>query len=69
MKKPNIGRINIVPTSSAENVREFYRRQGEQREQERIIKLLEELRAVGDDTLTGLYLDTTSLIAVIKGEK
>jgi len=37
-------------------------------ERERIIKLLEELRAVGDDPLTGLYLDTTSLIAVIKGQ-
>jgi len=37
-------------------------------ERERIIKLLEELEAVGSNPLTGLYLNTTSLIAVIKGE-
>lgn len=55
--------------SSAEDVREYYRKQGEQREQQRIIELLEELRAVGDDPLLGLYLDTPKLIAVIKGEK
>lgn len=41
---------------------------GKREERERIIKLLEELEAVGSDTLTGLYLDTTKLIAVIKGE-
>ena len=29
-----------MPTNSAENVREFYRKQGEERERERIIKLL-----------------------------
>ena len=42
LKKPSIGRINIVPTNSAENVREFYRKQGEQRELARIIAILEE---------------------------
>ena len=39
MKKPNTGEANIMP-SSAENVREFYRRQGEERERARIINLL-----------------------------
>jgi hypothetical protein len=47
-----------VPTNNAEQVREFYRRQGEQRERERIIKLL--------------YLQkldkAKELIALIKGE-
>jgi hypothetical protein len=42
MKKPSIGRTNIVPTSNAETVREFYRRQGEQRELARIIAILEQ---------------------------
>ena len=41
---------------------------GKREERERIIKLLEELEAVGSNPLTGLYLNTTSLIAVIKGE-
>ncbi|NBS60942.1 MAG: hypothetical protein EBT26_02655 [Microbacteriaceae bacterium] len=34
-----------MPTNSAEHVREFYRRQGEERERERIIKLLVELKS------------------------
>ena len=42
MKKPSIGRTNIVPTNSAENVRDFYRRQGEERERARLIELLKE---------------------------
>jgi hypothetical protein len=55
-----------VPTNSAENVREFYRRQGEQRELARIIAIIEE------DSLCiqgcGCCLENTleDLIALIK---
>jgi hypothetical protein len=35
-----------VPTNSAENVREFYRKQGEERERTRLIKLLKEQNVI-----------------------
>jgi len=41
-----------VPTSNAENVREFYRRQGEEREQQRIIHLLEDMLVTAIETET-----------------
>jgi len=53
MKKPSIGRTNIVPTSSAENVREFYRKQGEERERARLINLLKEQNVIRHCAATG----------------
>jgi hypothetical protein len=41
-----------VPTNSAETVREFYRRQGEEREQQRIVHLLETMQVTATDTET-----------------
>lgn len=57
-----------MPTNSAEHVREFYRKQGEQREQERIIELLD---AWGEDA--GCFCcasdaAASEIIALIKGE-
>lgn len=54
---------------SAESVREFYRRQGEARERERIIKLLEqeETERLGQGGITEA-LTIHSVIALIKGE-
>lgn len=46
-----------MPTNSAENVREFYRKQGEQRELERILQIL---RTFDLDPL---------VIAAVQGEK
>lgn len=60
-----------MATNSAENVREFYRKQGEQRERERIIKLLESIKCIdldyeaGEQCLCGSW---TEAIALIKGE-
>jgi len=42
-----------VPNNSAENVREFYRKQGEQRERERLIKLLKEQNVIRNCGATG----------------
>jgi len=42
-----------VPTNSAENVREFYRRQGEERERARLINLLEEQNVIRHCGATG----------------
>jgi len=69
MKKPSIGRTNIVPTNNAENVREFYRRQGEQRELARIIEILEEdsLGIQGCGCCSQSSIE--DLILLIKGEK
>ena len=53
MKKPSIGRRNIVPTNSAENVREFYRKQGEERERVRLIELLKEQNVLRNCGATG----------------
>jgi len=51
-----------VPTNSAETVREFYRRQGEEREQQRIIHLLEEMQITAIDTETGKGIETAWVI-------
>jgi hypothetical protein len=42
-----------VPTNSAEQVREFYRKQGEQRERERIIELLKQQQVIRNCGATG----------------
>jgi hypothetical protein len=42
-----------VPTNSADNVREFYRRQGEERERTRLIKLLKEQNVIRNCGATG----------------
>ncbi|NBR25572.1 MAG: hypothetical protein EBU08_17700 [Micrococcales bacterium] len=42
-----------MPNNSAENVREFYRKQGEQRERERLIKLLKEQNVIRNCGATG----------------
>jgi hypothetical protein len=42
-----------VPTNSAENVREFYRKQGEERERTRLIKLLKEQNVIRNCGATG----------------
>ena len=45
-----------MPTNSAENVREFYRRQGEERERARIISLLKEQKVLRHCGATGLLV-------------
>jgi len=42
-----------VPTNSAENVREFYRKQGEERERTRLIELLKEQNVIRNCGATG----------------
>jgi len=42
-----------VPTNSAEHVREFYRRQGEERERVRLIELLKEQNVIRNCAATG----------------
>ena len=42
-----------MPTNSAENVREFYRKQGEEREHERLIELLKEQNVIRNCGATG----------------
>ena len=42
-----------MPTNSAEQVREFYRKQGEQRERQRIIELLKEQNVIRNCGATG----------------
>jgi len=42
-----------VPTNNAEQVREFYRRQGEERERTRLIKLLKEQNVIRNCGATG----------------
>ena len=63
MKKPSIGRTNIVPTNSAEQVREFYRRQGEERERARLINLLKEQNVIRNCGATGklVFVNCNSL--------
>jgi ATP-dependent exoDNAse (exonuclease V) alpha subunit len=58
-----------VPTNSAETVREFYRRQGEERERVRIIAIIEEdsLCIQGCGCCSENSLE--DLIALIKKEK
>jgi len=62
-----------VPTNSAEQVREFYRRQGEERERERIIKLIEAnimtmTSPLDNSVMRSLRMSPNELIALIKGE-
>jgi hypothetical protein len=52
----------------AERVRDFYRKQGAEREQQRIIELLLQHEVCGVDTKTNLMLNEDALIALIKGE-
>ena len=60
-------------TNTAENVREFYRRQGEEREQQRIVHLLEEMLVTAIETETGKGTQTAWVIqnalALIKVKK
>jgi len=42
-----------VPTNSAEQVREFYRKQGEERERTRLIKMLKEQNVIRNCAATG----------------
>jgi hypothetical protein len=42
-----------VPTNSAEHVREFYRKQGEERERARLIELLKEQNVIRNCGATG----------------
>jgi hypothetical protein len=42
-----------VPTNSAEQVREFYRKQGEERERTRLIELLKEQNVIRNCGATG----------------
>lgn len=42
-----------MPTNSAEQVREFYRKQGEQRERQRIIELLKQQQVIRNCGATG----------------
>jgi hypothetical protein len=51
-----------VPTSNAENVREFYRRQGEEREQQRIVHLLEDMLVTALETETSQGTQTAWVI-------
>ena len=55
--------------SSAENVREFYRRQGEERERTRIIAIIEEDSLCIQGCGCCLENSLEDLIALIKGEK
>lgn len=42
-----------MPTNSAENVREFYRKQGEERERKRLIEMLKEQQVIRNCAATG----------------
>lgn len=42
-----------MPTNSAEQVREFYRKQGEERERTRLIKMLKEQNVIRNCAATG----------------
>ena len=42
-----------MPTNSAENVREFYRKQGEERERARLIQMLKEQNVIRHCGATG----------------
>jgi len=62
-------RMNSVELCSAEKTREFYRRQGEKRERERIIELLTRQSFFWTGDKQNLTLGKDELIALIKGEK
>ena len=55
--------VKEVMVNHAERVREFYRKQGSDRELERIIKLLKEVAERGDG-----WISWSDAIALIKGE-
>ena len=52
-----------MPTNSAENVREFYRKQGEERERARLINLLKEQKVIRHCGATGklVFVNCTNL--------
>lgn len=52
-----------MPTNSAEQVREFYRRQGEERERARLINLLKEQNVIRNCGATGklVFVNCNSL--------
>ena len=52
----------------AERVRDFYRNQGAQREQERIIELIEHLPFIWAGTTQMIQTSRNEVIALIKGE-
>ena len=54
----------VLASTPGEDTRNYYRNQGMKIEQERIIKLLEEL-----DDYDWIEIHTAKLIALIKGEK
>ncbi len=54
--------------SNAEKVREFYRRQGELREQNRIVKLLENQSFIWMGEKQLIQISRDDLISLIKGE-
>ena len=54
---------------SAENVREFYRRQGEQRERARIIELLEKTAFIWVGEMQLMQISRDNLLTLIKEEK
>ncbi len=43
----------MIPKNSAENVREYYRRQGEERERARLMELLKEQQVIRTCSATG----------------
>jgi uncharacterized membrane protein len=45
-----------VPTNSAEKVREFYRKQGEERERKRLIEMFKEQKVLRNCGATGLLV-------------
>ena len=50
------GQNDLGAVMSAENVREFYRRQGEKRERERLVELLMEQKVIRKCAATGLLV-------------
>jgi hypothetical protein len=55
-----------VPTNSAENVREFYRKQGKQREQARILQLIESMPFLWMGDVQLIYTSKDRVIEKIK---
>lgn len=45
-----------MPTNSAENVREFYRKQGEERERKRLIEMLKQQQVIRNCSATGFLV-------------
>ena len=60
-----------MPTNSAETVREFYRRQGEERERTRLMELLKEQNVIRNCGATGklVFVNCNTLeVLYLKGE-